>query len=67
MPDGLETFQQGDAALVVEAGRVREVARALVERYGQLAALELAKLRGAKLSRLREHWDRCGLFVFAEP
>ncbi len=56
-----------DAAAVIEAARVREKARALVEAWARRAAVELGKHRGARLSGVREHWDRVGFFLFIEP
>jgi hypothetical protein len=63
----MDAFGPGDAGVMREAGRVRETARALVELWARQAALELAKHRGARLSNVRELWDRCGFFLFIEP
>jgi hypothetical protein len=46
---------------------VRSKARQLVELLARRAALELAQHRGARLSQVREAWDRCGFFLFLEP
>jgi hypothetical protein len=63
----MDAFGAKDAEVMREAGRVRETARALVELWARKAALELAKHRGARLSNVRELWDRCGFFLFIEP
>lgn len=63
----MAAFAPTDPAAVVAAARVREKARALVELWAKRAALELGKHRGARLSAVREHWDRVGFFLFIEP
>ncbi len=63
----MDPFGAGDAMVMREAARVREVARELVDLWARKAALELAKHRGARLSNVRELWDRCGFFLFIEP
>ena len=63
----MDAFGDADAGALVAAGAVRERVRRLVELWARRAALELAPRRGARLSAVRELWDRCGFFVFIEP
>jgi len=60
-------FEAADAPALRRAAEVRSKARELVELLARRAALELAQFRGARLSQVREAWDRCGFFVFREP
>jgi hypothetical protein len=63
----MEPFGENDAGVVKQSAHVREKARELVDLWARKAALELAKHRGARLSNVRELWDRCGFFLFIEP
>ncbi len=63
----MDGFAESDAAAFVATASVRERVRRLVDLWARKAALELAAHRGARLSAVRELWDRCGFYVFLEP